>query len=624
MSKRHTARLIKKQRDVYADLLRSSNYSPNSEINNENDEFVSTSGLPENNCEVKDCEENVAKETLSDKLVKWYIKNKISRNSFEELLTILRDENLDLPKRAETLMPKIIEKPVIRNVSPGLYCHLGIRNQIQKICCVFNSLDKIVMDVNIDGLPLFKSSRVQLWPILIRIVNCQTVCVLPVGIYVGVKKPNCIVSYLEEFVSEMKDIKENGVLVAEHHLSVEIRAVVCDAPAKAFICGVPGHVSFHGCTKCTQVGKKIANVLTYSTEAGELITDDDFEIRKYKNHHTNNFKDNKTPLENLGIKMISQVSIDSMHLLDLGVMRKFLLRILQGKVMVKVTKSNKTCMSKKLELLRKSIPEEFVRKPRSFEDIAHWKATEFRQFLLYTGIVVFRDELTDDAYYVFLLLHCACRLLLCPKSYMNNIETSKQLLELFVHNFPLIFGASSVSYNIHNLLHLADSIKTIGIMSGSSAYDFENYLQTMKKYVKKPTNILQQIFKKVQYETVLVDDKKEEFKFIKNKGLCFYFNNCLYTSKKPDNICCIKPYIPIVIQGFVEENNEKFVLGRRLTNINSFFKEPTDSMTIGICCADDTPLAEVEKFSVIDIDFKFMSIPYAASVVLVPILHSCL
>lgn len=622
MSKRHVNRLIKKQKETYINLLRS-NKTCSVTYNNGNDVPVSIPDPPEEIWEAGDSDANVSKDLLSEKLVKWYIKNRISRNAFEELLEILREENIDLPKRAETMMPKIIEKPVVRKVSPGLYCHLGIRKQIQKISCIISSLEKIVIDVNIDGLPLFKSSRVQLWPILIRVVNCRSVSVLPVGIYVGVKKPDCIASYLEDFVNEMKDIMENGVLTAEHHLSIEIRAVVCDAPAKAFICGVPGHVAFHGCTKCTQVGKKIGNVLTYSTEAGELITDDDFETRKYLNHHSNKFKDTKTPLENLGIKMISQVSIDSMHLLDLGVMKKFLLRVLQGNMIIKVTKNNKICMSKKLELLRKSIPKEFVRKPRSFEDIAHWKATEFRQFLLYTGIVVFKDELTDDAYYVFLLLHCACRLLLWPKSYLNNIETAKQLLELFVHNFPLIFGDSSVSYNIHNLLHLADSVKAIGIMSGSSAYDFENYLQTMKKYVKKPTDILQQIFKKVQYENFLFDVQKQEFKVIKNKGLCFYFNNCIYTPKEPDNICCIKPYIPIVIVSFIEENNKKFVLGKRMTNINSFFTEPTDSMTIGICCADDTPSAEVEKFSVTDINFKFMLIPYGASVVLVPILHSC-
>jgi len=41
-----------------------------------------------------------------------------------------------------------------------------------------------------------------------------------------------------------------------------------------------------------------------------------------------------------------------------------------------------------LLLNRSSTPKEFVRKPRSITDVKHWKAVEFRNFLLYTGPVV--------------------------------------------------------------------------------------------------------------------------------------------------------------------------------------------------------------------------------------------
>lgn len=42
-----------------------------------------------------------------------------------------------------------------------------------------------------------------------------------------------------------------------------------------------------------------------------------------------------------------------------------------------------------LKNIRNCIPIEFARKQRTFDDLDHWKATELRMFLLYTGTFKF-------------------------------------------------------------------------------------------------------------------------------------------------------------------------------------------------------------------------------------------
>lgn len=109
-------------------------------------------------------------------------------------------------------------------------------------------------------------------------------------------------------------------------------------------------------------------------------------------------------------------------------MRKFLLRIVQNKVRLRVSKENQNSISEKLLEMRKFIPKEFARKPRSLSDILHWKATEFWQFLLYTGVIALKDEVNEEIFYEFLLLHSACRLLYSKKHRQSNLGVAQELL----------------------------------------------------------------------------------------------------------------------------------------------------------------------------------------------------
>jgi hypothetical protein len=101
--------------------------------------------------------------------------------------------------------------------------------------------------------------------------------------------------------------------------------------------------------------------------------------------------------------MTEAFPVDYMYQTCLGVMKRLLLLWLRGKIRdFKSSAQNKDQISFKLLQLRKAIPRLFARKSRSLDDIDRWKATEYRQFLLYTGKIVLKDILRPELYSHFM------------------------------------------------------------------------------------------------------------------------------------------------------------------------------------------------------------------------------
>jgi len=89
-----------------------------------------------------------------------------------------------------------------------------------------------------------------------------------------------------------------------------------------------------------------------------------------------------------------------MHLVCLGVVRRLIKFWLCGpvhrdaSVASRLPAGSVQMLSRKLVKLASFIPCVFARKPRSMSDVDRWKATEFRQFFLYTGPIVLPGTLS--------------------------------------------------------------------------------------------------------------------------------------------------------------------------------------------------------------------------------------
>lgn len=203
--------------------------------------------------------DNGNESSLQDDLAVWAVEHQISHTALSALLLMLRKHSCfsTLSVDARTLL-KTPRQQDIRTVVPGTYYHFGLLKSIKQILpSVEKNIDCLKIAVNIDGLPLTKSSQQQFWPILGSVFPHGNVFMI--GLYHGNEKPGDVNNFLKDFVDEAKELCENGINMNGRQVPCRIEALICDSPAKAFVLCVKGHSGYSSCTKCTIEGEYIGN-----------------------------------------------------------------------------------------------------------------------------------------------------------------------------------------------------------------------------------------------------------------------------------------------------------------------------------------------------------------------------
>lgn len=183
--------------------------------------------------------------TLWEKVATWALRNYTNRKSINEILVIFQSEgHNDLPKDARTLLGVPRKSSNIVPCGSGSYLHYGLERAVTDVLQKMPDEkmgDQIFVDINIDGLPLCKSSRSQLWPILGKISGRSYPEVFLIGAYHGYEKPNSIEDFLSQFIEEYKTLKEEGFVYNGKRIKICIHLVICDSPARSMITGTKSH-----------------------------------------------------------------------------------------------------------------------------------------------------------------------------------------------------------------------------------------------------------------------------------------------------------------------------------------------------------------------------------------------
>ena len=127
----------------------------------------------------EDSADNSDQFSLSSNLASWVNKYRPSRETTNELLKILISNELDLPRDCRTLLKTPRNVDTIDKCG-GTYFYNGIEQGV--LVAIDNlktrEITKIELSLNIDGVPLAKSTNSQLWPILGSINNSEFVFII--------------------------------------------------------------------------------------------------------------------------------------------------------------------------------------------------------------------------------------------------------------------------------------------------------------------------------------------------------------------------------------------------------------------------------------------------------------
>ena len=506
-------------------------------------------------------------QNLSLELSKWANRNRLRRSCLTELLWILRKEGHQLPKDARTLLKTPRSVDVIEKCG-GDYHYFGLEtsiiNTLMKHEEFLENNNSVDLKVNIDGVPLYKSTNDQFWPILVAFDKFQPSVV---ALFCGKAKPQPVGDFLADFLEEYTHLSQHGLTYNGTSLCINIKCFICDAPARSFLKCTKGHSGYHSCERCTIKGSYEGRVVYDPTQRFPKRTNEQFLNRAYTDHQIG-----VTPLIEMGFPCVTAFALDYMHLVCLGVVRRLLAYLKQGPRICKLSAQLWGRISDNLVSLRGQLPSEFARQPRSLEHLDRWKATEFRQFLLYTGPLVLKGIVTPDVYNNFLTLAVSLSFLLDSHDEKRNhyLPYAQQLLQYFVTKCSDIYGMTFNVYNVHNLIHLCDDVDTFSCsLNEVSAFPFENYLQMIKKLVRSSCNPIAQVTKRMS----------EAEKAGTSPVLTSHFR---YISSRRKDSCFILRTEQFIIIREKREDGYCVCDVLRSHHLESFFKEPCDSKLLNI------------------------------------------
>lgn len=371
-----------------------------------------------------------------------------------------------------------------------------------------NAANMLSLNFSVDGTPIFDSSASSIHPVLCTINELAPTerknHIMLTCLWFGSKKIK-MNDYLTPFVEKAKELYYKGFHYfyngKKYHKRVRILAGNCDSIEKPLLqCSMQFNGAY-GCGLCLNPGESIpkgnGHVRVY------LVDNDNNAFGMGLRTHagtlhdalnkTNGIKDRSKLCNIPEFDIINNLHVEWMHCVALGVCRQFVKMWFDSSFHQEhfyfgnlIDRVDEILLSYKPSL-------EVSRTPRRISDYKHWKAHEFVIFLLFYSIPIFKEFFPNKLLHHWSLLVDAISILLKTSIMRSEIVYAEKCLLKFVKNVQVLYGKQFMSFNVHLLLHLPQSVLNWGPLWAHSAFCYEDFNQELQNYVKSSNGVARQI-----------------------------------------------------------------------------------------------------------------------------------
>lgn len=398
---------------------------------------------------------------------------------------------------------------------------------------------------NTDGANRFESSRNSIWPVYLMINELppQTRMnnLIVFAFFFGREKPE-MTAFLDPFVQKMNQYSSEGIECRIKGIMRKFKLyAICscvDAVARAPMQGLKQFNGHHGCNWCLHPGVYEARSMRYPmlvpppkkrTKESMIEFLNDIVNKNVESSNGVLYGSQLLKLRNFNI--VVGFVVDPMHLFA-GVVAQITKQLLRSLPEDKINIIN-------MALEKIKVPTKLGRLTRSLDEMENWKALEWEYFVTHYSIPVFELVLSKDQLKYWSLLVESVHILNGDNITFYEIAKARSLIVEFCFTTQHWFSLPAMTFNVHQLLHVASSVLDWGPLWAHSAYPFEAANHDVLRAIKSANGVNQQIIRYVNLRRCLTNIYNCIYQDCSEivKNVCDDINNTrLKTSFKVSNI----------------------------------------------------------------------------------------